>query len=177
MSLVSLPLHQKSNIWQELDKGPKLLSSGIETLAKKDVLMRRRPEYSRGRRRGRRQRTEHEIYLHTPLAALQIARGGGRGPRRARRQRGAAAPRRGTTAPGREHHETRRAIKGSSKGFFTGRGVLFDSTFYVQGTNLARRLALEYVSTSACRTRWTYLIHSTGRAGRPRVICRAPAGQ
>ena len=104
----------------------------------------------------------------------RAAAAGGRGGRA-----GSVARRphvRGKAAPGREHHEKRRAIKGSSKGFFTGRGGLFDSTFYVQGTNLARRLALEYVSTSACRTRWTYLIHSTGPADHLLYV-RGPAGR
>ena len=146
--------------------------------AEPTALIRRRPECSHGDE-GEKQGIEHEYLQATNTSCrgrLQIARGGGRGPRRARRQRGAAAPRRGTTAPGREHHEKRRAIKGSSKGFFTGRGVLSMSTFYVQGTNLVRRAALEYFSTSACRTRWTYLIHSTGPADRLLYV-RGPAGR
>ena len=85
---------------------------------------------------------------------LQIARGGGRGPR-ARRQRGAAAPSGDDRAGEREHHEKRRAIKGSSKGFFSQAvGGAFDSTFYVQQLRarlyiqheLARRLALDIFS-------------------------------
>ena len=121
---------------------------------------------------------EHEIFTslaHFLTGRLQIARAaaGGRGGRAGSVAR---RPRVGTTAPGRQHHEKRRAIKGSSKGFFHRQGGAFDSTFYVQGTNLVRRLALEYVSTSACRTRWTYPTRSTGPADRLPYV-RAPAGR
>ena len=71
----------------------------------------------------------------------RAAAAGGRGGRAGSVAR---RPRVGTTAPGREHHEKRRAIKGSSKGFFHRQGGAFDSTFYVQGTNLVRRVALDY---------------------------------
>ena len=52
-----------------------------------------------------------------------------RAPRRPGAAAGAQAawrggPTEGDDRAGREHHEKRRAIKGSSKGFFTGRGVL-----------------------------------------------------
>ena len=65
--------------------------------------------------------------------------------------------------------------RGQAKGFHR-QGGAFDSTFYVQGTNLVRRLALEYFPTSACRTRWTYLIHSTGPTDHL-LYGRGPAGR
>ena len=120
---------------------------------------------------------------------LQIARGGGRGPRRARRQRGAAAPSGDDRAGEREHHDKRqkrRAVKGSSKGFFHRQwGVLsIRLSIYVQSFGarclyqheLARRVALEYFSTSACRTRSTGRARSTGPVDHPRGA-RGPAGQ
>ena len=146
-------------------------------------IRRRRPEYSRGQGREE-HRFEHENIFtshdHFLLRGrLQIARGGGRGPRRARRQRGAAAPS-GDDRAGKEHHyekrQKRRAIKVSSNGVFHRQGGAFDSTFYVQGPNLVRRVALDYFSTSACRTRSTYLIHSTGPADQLLYV-RAPAGR
>ena len=74
-------------------------------------IRRRRPEYSRGQGREE-HRFEHEniftSHEHFLLRGrLQIARGGGRGPRRARRQRGAAAPSGDDRAGEREHHEKR----------------------------------------------------------------------
>ena len=84
-------------------------------------IRRRRPEYSRGQGREE-HRFEHEniftSHEHFLLRGrLQIARGGGRGPRRARRQRGAAAPRRGTTAPGGNTMKSEEQSRGQAKGF------------------------------------------------------------
>ena len=89
----------------------------------------------------------------------------------ARRPHGGGRPRRGENTMKSEEQS-----RGQAKGFFHRQGGAFDSTFYVQGTNLVRRVALEYVSTSACRTRWTYLIHSTGPADHLLYV-RGPAGR
>ena len=104
----------------------------------------------------------------------RAAAAGGRGARAgsvARRPHERGRPRRGANTMKSEEQS-----RGQAKGFFHRQGGAFDSTFYVQGTNLVRRVALDYFSTSACRTRSTYLIHSTGPADQLLYV-RAPAGR
>ena len=69
--------------------------------------------------------------------------------------------------------KSRRAIKGQATGFSQA-GVL-DSTFYVQGTNLVRRLASDMFLHQLAGL-GPILIHSTGPADHLLYV-RAPAGR
>ena len=155
--------------------------------------MRRRPECSHGDEGEKRGFGQKIIYRPRAL----LARGGGdcksraaaAGGRGGRAGSVARRPRVGTTAPERENTmisgKSAAQSRGQAKGFFFHKqGGAFDSTFYVQSFGarclyqheLARRVALEYFSTSACRTRSTGRARSTGPVDHPRGA-RGPAGQ
>ena len=125
---------------------------------------------------GEKQGIEHEI-IYTHLlrrCKSRAAATGGRGGRAgsvARRPHGGGRPRRRENTMKSEEQS-----RGQAKGFFHRQGGAFDSTFYVQGTNLVRRVALDCFSTSACRTRWTYPTRSTGPVGHLLYV-RGPAGR